>query len=134
MRGLLSKCRFCRFLGVGGLGFLVDAAILTILMWLGWGLVVSRATSFSLAVTVTWTLNRLWTFRLDESKKFGSRYWQYVAGQIIGAVVNLTVFFIIIGAVPSLSNKPIVPLAGGAIVAILFNYGFSRIVVFREIK
>lgn len=134
MRRMLGKCRFCRFLGVGGVGFLVDATILTLLMRLGWGLVVSRATSFSLAVTVTWTLNRLWTFRLGESKKFGSRYWQYVLGQIIGAIVNLAVFFLVIGAVPSLSNTPIVPLAGGAMIAILFNYGFSRFVVFREIK
>ncbi len=50
------RCReIWRFGAVGGIGFFIDAGVLTLLVSTqGWGLYKSRALSFAPAVTGTW--------------------------------------------------------------------------------
>ena len=54
---------FFRFGVVGTLGFLVDAGVLLAAIALGLGPWVGRLVSFLAAATVTYSLNRAWTFR-----------------------------------------------------------------------
>lgn len=62
----------------------------------------------------------------------GREYVSYVVVQVIGATINLLVFVVVIEFVKPLRSIPVIPLAMGAGVALLFNYAASRRFVFAE--
>jgi putative flippase GtrA len=114
---------------VGGLGFVVDAAILSLLVHVGgWPHYAARAVSFATAVTVTWYCNRHWVFSrtADSAREYGT----YFGVQAVGAVINLGTYALVIALVPPLAGLPIVPLAAGAALAVLFNYSAASRWVF----
>jgi putative flippase GtrA len=120
-----------RFAVVGAIGFAVDAAVLQLLVSLaGWSPFAARAVSFPAALTATFVLNRAWTFRALRMSPVRA-YGAYGVIQSIGALLNLFVFSICLLAVPALYERPIVALAIGSGVAMLFNFYASRLLVFR---
>jgi putative flippase GtrA len=122
-----------RFAVIGGVGFVVDAAVLTWLVSLqGWGLYSARAVSFTLAVTVTWYLNRRITFAGRATPHRGREYGRYLSTQTIGALINLGVYVIVIEALPMLATRPVIPLALGSATALLFNFLAARQLVFNR--
>ncbi len=122
-----------RFALVGALGFVVDASVLTLLVnGLDQGHFVSRAVSFSLAVTATWLANRRWTFEPTEHR--GKEYAGYITTQLIGAVINLGIYVLLIQLFPHLAKVPVVPLAGGALVALIFNFATARWLVYSNLR
>ena len=127
---------FARFAIVGGIGFVVDAGILTgLTSWLGFNVYASRGVSFGTAVLATWALNRQWVFgnwRARRARAVGAEYLRYVAVQAIGALTNLGVFVSVLAAIPDLIRYPVVPLAIGAIVGLLVNFAGARAWVFRR--
>ena len=120
---------FARFCLVGTIGFVVDAAVLTLLVnGLDWHQYAGRALSFPIAVTSTWLLNREWTFaRTGNARAECSRYFSV---QTVGALINLATYAAIIETVPRLGTIPAVPLAAGSALALLFNFIASRRLVF----
>ena len=122
-----------RFAAIGGIGFVIDGGILTILDSLfGVNLFYARLVSFSVAVTATWYLNRQLTFR-SESRNEPHREWgRYAVVQGIGAMLNMGIFFWLIVAFERLAEWPIVPLAMAASVALVFNFFGSRRIAFRH--
>ena len=126
-----SYPRLFRFALVGGVGFIVDATVLTLLVnGLGYDHYASRAVSFSLAVTVTWLLNRRWVFQAGSPT--GREYSGYFAVQLLGAFINLGVYVLVIELVPALAAIPVVPLAVGSAVAMFSNFLLARRFVFRQ--
>jgi len=130
--GMPVLSRFARFAAAGGIGFLIEAVILT---WLvqGQGLNIygARAISFSVAVTATWAINRNFAFAGLQQQRRGREYSAYFLVQIIGAVINLGVFALAIAVQPGLRSLPVAPLAIGAAVALVFNFLASRNWVFH---
>jgi putative flippase GtrA len=123
------------FVLVGAIGFLIDAGILTALMTgLGFGPYGARAISFTVAVTATWYMNRRWVFERIAVRMSGREYTSYLLVQIIGAVINLSVFVAVIEFVPELAATPVIPLAVGAAVALMFNFSASSRFVFSETR
>lgn len=126
-----TQRRFFRFALVGALGFVIDASILTLLVnVLGYGHYVSRAVSFTLAVTVTWWINRSWVFQAGTPTS--REYSGYFLVQMVGAVTNLGVYVLVIELVPGLAAMPVIPLAVGASVAMLVNFLLMRRLVYRR--
>jgi putative flippase GtrA len=127
---------FARFAIVGGIGFVVDAGILTVLAsWLGLNVYASRAVSFATAVLATWALNRQWVFgslKARHARAVGAEYLRYVIVQTVGALTNLVVFVAVLAAVPGLIRYPVVPLAVGAVAGLLVNFAGARAWVFRR--
>ena len=122
---------FFRYALVGGSGFVVDASVLTLLVnGLGYGHYVSRAASFSLAVTITWWINRRWVFQAGTPTRV--EYSGYFLVQLIGAFINLGIYVLAIELVPALAAIPVLPLAIGAAVALLANFLLVRRFVFRR--
>lgn len=121
-----------RFACIGGIGFALDAGILTLLVTgLGWGVYLARAVSFCTAVTGTWYANRRWVF--DCMRCARGEYSRYFAVQTAGAGLNLCVYVALIQCFPSLAAAPVVPLAAGAGLALIFNYlGAARLVFGRS--
>jgi putative flippase GtrA len=125
MTGWRGEARY--FGAIGGVGFLIEAAVLTWLVRVnGWGLYGSRVLSFGLAVTATWYLNRRFTFARRAGADRGREYVRYFLAQVIGALINLGVYGTIIAAVPVVAAYPVLPLAVGSGVAMVFNFLAAR--------
>lgn len=124
------------FGAVGALGFVVDAAVLTVMsVTLGVDALSSRAVSFSCASLVTWLLNRAFTFGCRVGSPVAALKWEYfryATIQVIGALLNFAVFLLLIGWRPALREIPVIPLAGGALVGLVFNFSMTRRFVYRD--
>lgn len=116
---------------VGAVGFVVDAAVLqTLVSAAGWSPFAARAVSFPVALAVTFTVNRSWTFS-GLKLPLGRAYGAYGAIQSIGALINLAVFSLCVLLAPALYERPVIALGIGAAVSLLFNFYATRRVVFR---
>jgi putative flippase GtrA len=123
--------RFASFAGVGAIGFIVDGGILsTLVHGIGWPHYWARALSFAAAVSTTWYLNRAWVFSRtsDGAREYGA----YFGVQTVGAVINLGTYALAIALVPALARLPVVPLAFGAALALVFNYAAAGRWVFAQ--
>jgi len=121
--------RFASFIVVGSLGFIVDAAILSLLVHVWhWGPYPARVLSFVPAVTATWYCNRRWVF--SGSRNRAREYGAYFGAQTIGAAINLGTYVLVILVFPEVARVPVVPLAVGSAVALAFNYAAASRWVF----
>ena len=117
----VKPSRFAPFAAVGALGFMVDATLLTALVHgFDWSHYSARAVSFVAAVTLTWLCNRRFVFAPGRHAR--REYGAYFVTQVIGALINLGSYALAIETEPSLAQLPVIPLAGGAALALLFNY------------
>jgi putative flippase GtrA len=130
----IFNVEFRRFVVVGGVGFLVDGSVLTLLVAWGLNIFVARAISFLLAVSCTWLLNRRWTFARNLRPPTSSEGLAYLTTQIFGALINLTVFIMLLNFFPHLQEAPIIPLAFGSAIALGFNFFVSKFWVFKNKK
>ena len=120
--------QFLRFCLVGGIGFLVDAG-LTLWLHQTWhrAALESRVAAFVVAATVTWALNRSYTF----SSSAGAGSWlRYLLLTSAGALINIGLY---LAWLRVFGQGPLNVLAGvalGSIVAMGFNFTVSRKSVF----
>ena len=119
-----------RFAAVGAIGFGVDGAILqSLVSAAGWSPLAARLVSFPVALTATFLLNRAWTFRHRAAAPAAYAYGAYSAIQILGALLNFGVFSACIAWAAGM--PPLVALAIGAAIALVFNFSATRLLVFR---
>lgn len=120
-----------RFVLVGGIGFLVDAAVLAVCVhWAGWAPLFARVPSFACAVTATWGLNRHYTFAQRRRHRTHAEYARYVFVQCLGAALNYGVFGACIASSPLARAYPVLALAVGSAVAMGFNFWAMQWLVF----
>lgn len=121
------------FTFVGGIGFMADASVLTLLVnGLNWGPYRARLCSFAVAVTLTWYLNRHWTFASQARNNKKIEYARYLTVQSIGALLNLGIYSICLETFPVMVTYPVLALAIGSGIALFFNFYASRYFVFRQ--
>lgn len=114
------------FLAVGGVGFIVEAVILTTLtVYAAWSPWQARIPSFLTAVIITWALNRRHTFPKRGLDRRATEAFFYTAIQSGGALINLAVFGACLVLLPELARIPVIPLAFGAIAGFVFNFLLS---------
>jgi putative flippase GtrA len=129
---LAEHHRVARFLVVGAVGFLVDGGVLSLLVHgFGIGPIIARGPSFLSAVTVTWLLNRAYTFHGLRAQPIGAQYVRYLAAQGVGALTNLGVYASAIYAFAICARIPVLALALGSAVALVVNYLLLRLFVFH---
>ena len=94
--------------------------------------------SFPTALTATWYLNRKHTFDHGKNSRFvslKSEYIGYFLIQGVGALLNLAVFSLVVYLFPQFKLIPVIPLAIGAGVAMVFNYSASKYFVYgKQVK
>ena len=123
------------FAVVGGVGFIVDGGLLTLLsQYFQLDVYFSRLISFSAATLTTWLLNRALVFKSKRgaSTRKSAEYGRYLCVQVVGAAANLGVFTLVIAAYFPLKSVPVIPLAIGAVFGLLVNYTGSRYWVFAK--
>ena len=120
-----------RFIAIGALGFCVDAGLLALLIASGSGLYTARLVSFPAAVTVTWYLNRIWTFRGNATDRPAREYFTYLAVQGVAALANFLVYAALLRWLLGERAEMAVPaLAIGSAAGLVINYLGARTIVF----
>jgi len=127
----LLRHHFVRFLIVGGVGFAIEATLLTYFATLPYvGAVKGRAISLPVAVLATWWLNRTLTFQSRNNPHRESLLYFLV--QMLGAATNFGVFIVLVSAFPTLRSIPVVPLFIASIFGLIVNFGLSKKYVFAQ--
>ena len=133
MAFLASHSAILRFCVAGVVGLLVDIAALYVLApLLGW--YVGRAGSFVAAASVTWRLNRRFTFvqyPAHSPQPVWLEYFKYLASMLVGGTVNYLVYASVVYGAP-LAFAPVLGVALGSIAGLIFNYLAARHLVFRR--
>ena len=121
-----------RFIVIGLVGFVVDAGVLLLLHERsGFGLVGARFISFPVAVSVTWYLNRRWTFHDRQSNAAAAEWGRYAVVNSAGAVINMGIFLVLVSQSAAMAARPLIALGLAAGVSLVFNFIASRQIAFR---
>jgi len=122
---------FLRFCAVGAVGFIVDAGILQILAGLfGIDPYGSRIISFLIAATVTWLLNRRYTFNVDQEACLHGEWARYISINAFGGGLNYLTYALCISQFVLVHRYLFLGVAAGSAVGLLVNYSASKYLVF----
>lgn len=121
-----------RYLVVGGIGFVVDAGILWLLVRAGANPWLARLVSFPAAVLVTWWLNRAWTFQSRAASR-GREVSTYFLVQIFGALTNFAVYSAVLTVIPPTAGNAVLALAAGSAVGLIVNFAGAKLLVFTKL-
>lgn len=133
--GLGGLRRIFRFVVTGGTGFVVDAGVLSLVMWLTpAGPIWARCVSFPVALLVTWLMNRSWSFGDRQRPRFSAELAGYVTIQVIGFLVNSGIYVVLVTGWIGFALPPLAALFLGSgtsafLTFVLMNarlYGRSR--------
>jgi putative flippase GtrA len=125
--------QFLRFCIVGAIGFVTDFAVLYVAVnWGGLGTMSGRIVSFLVAATVTWKVNRHFTFSKQGAGSV--REWlQYLAFTGIGGLINVGVYQLWLSLTGDRSTLNLfLAVAAGSGVAMMCNFAISKYAVFAE--
>ena len=118
----------------GTAGFLVDAGIMQLLVGLAHAQPhLARVVSFLVSMTVTWQINRHFTFR--EQRPAGSllaEWRRYFASSLLGGASNYAAFAIAIAVSPFMRAHIILPVAIGCLIGMVTNYVLYSRYVFKS--
>jgi putative flippase GtrA len=128
----MMRQQLVRFAVAGGVGFIVDAAVLYLCLWLGFGYFAGRLVSFLLAVFATWRFNRRYTFQVTGGRSIWNEWWHYLAAMSLGGVVNFGVYSAAILALPKHVWTPLLAVGLGSVVAMSVNFLSAKLWVFRH--
>lgn len=126
----LPVASFLRFGAVGTVGFVTNvAAVYAVRAALG--LYAAGLVGYCLAATVTWLLNRVWTFR-DGGRKPALQQWTlYLAANAVGFAVYYATYALAISYLAACARWPVLAVALGAGLSLFVNFSISYRVVFR---
>ncbi len=121
--------QFLRFAVVGTVGFVVNAVLVE---WLATyiGPLWAQGLAFPVAVTVTWSLNRRYTFGASDHG-MAHEWLRYVLANSLGWIANNGVYFWMVFDVALAYRHPALAVAAGSIAGMFFNFWASKRVVFR---
>ena len=119
-----------RFSVVGVVGFAVDTAALYAALGLGAGLYTGRLASYLTAATVTWALNRRFTFRESRSARLATEWARFLAVNSVGGAVNYIAYAALVTTLPFVTANPWLGVAAGSLAGLAVNFTLSRRMVF----
>jgi putative flippase GtrA len=122
--------QFAMFGVVGLVGFVVDTATVYALRH-RLGLYGAGGVSYCTAATVTWLLNRLWTFRGRGSGPAHRQWARFLLANLAGFVLNRGTYAALVTFVALCAEEPVYAVGAGAIVGMFLNFSLSRTMVFR---
>ena len=125
--------QFLRFGLVGTAGFVMDSAVLLAMLALGVGPYAGRVASYLAAASLTFALNRAWTFRSAAQAPVARQWGQFVALNLLGFAANYGTYAAALAASPLVAAHPVLGVAAGSIAGMFINFALSRRFVFRPV-
>lgn len=122
--------QFLMFGTVGTVGFLADTATVYTFRY-SLGLYGAGAVAYGVAASVTWLLNRLWTFRGLGSGPAHRQWARFLMVNLVGFVLNRGTYAALVTFVPLCAAEPVYAVAAGALAGMFLNFSLSRTMVFR---
>src|SRR5450755_3954216 len=122
--------QFLRFALVGIVGFVTDASVLRLVVGaFGFNLYLGRVVSFLVAATVTWVLNRVFTFKHTGAR--AAQWLRFVCVNGLGGAANFGTYALLVGTLVTAREHPTIAVACGSVVGMGINFTLMRRVVFR---
>jgi len=121
---------FTKFGMVGCLGFSVDTAVVYALRG-PLGLYGAGLASYVIAGTVTWILNRSWTFRGRGGGPRHQQWGRFLGANMLGFILNRGTYALLVTFVPLFAAQPVFATFAGAVAGVFANFNMSRTLVFR---
>jgi putative flippase GtrA len=128
LAGLIPQ--FLKFGVVGTIGFIVDVATVYALRGL-MGVYAAGFAGSAVSSSITWPLNRHWTFDSAHGP-IRRQLPLYLTANLIALALNRSVFVALVAFVPLCHRQPVFAVAAGAIAGMLVNFCLNRSVVFRS--
>jgi len=124
---------FFRFCLVGTVGFVADAGSLQLLVSLaGMNPYVSRLFSYLVAATITWWLNRRFTFAACTAAGWQAQWLRYLVVNAVGGGVNYGVYALAVFLSVFVRDHLYLGVAAGSAVGLAVNFTASRFLVFKS--
>ena len=123
------RAQILRFGVVGILGFVVNAGMVEGLAR-SIGPVWAQALAFPVAASVTWWLNRRYTFGASRH----AWHWEwlrYVTSNALGWSANNGIYFLLILKFSMIYQHPTLAVAAGSLAGMVFNFAVSKWLVFK---
>lgn len=129
----LSKLpRWLRFLLVGVTGFMIDGGLLVFLVHkLGFNPIFSRFVSFSVAVLITWWMNRWITFQSSAQHNPIKNLQRYFVVSVLGFGLNFVVYIWLLATFAIVERYPILGVVPSAAMSAIFTYWSNVRFAFR---
>lgn len=130
----ILKMRVARFAVVGGIGFVVDAGMLHLILHVvGPYPVAGRVVSILAAMTVTWWLNRRFTFA-QAVPPCWAEWRRYLVVNAVGAALNFGVYTLLMWLlqVADLVLRAWISVAVASLAAMVLNYLGMKHAVFTD--
>jgi putative flippase GtrA len=127
---LRLAAEFFRFGVVGVAGFITDTVVVYALRG-ALGLAGAGMVSYLIAATVTWLLNRSWTFRGQGSGAWYVQWFRFLVANLGGFTLNRGAYVLLVATSPVCAAYPVLATGAGAIAGMFVNFGLSRRLVFR---
>lgn len=122
--------QFLMFGTVGAGGFLFDTATVYGLRR-PLGLYGAGMIAYIVAATVTWILNRVWTFRGMGSGPMHRQWARFLIVNFAGFALNRGTYAVLVTFVALCADQPVFATAAGAIAGMFINFTLNRTMVFR---
>ncbi len=133
MRGLVEQ--FLKFGVVGTIGFVVDTAVLYLMLWLGLGPYWGRVVSYVAAASGNWAINRAWTFREAARSAPAARQWGlFLALNLLGFAANYGTYAALVSGTEVVARHPVLGVAAGSVAGMFINFALARLVIFRPMQ
>ncbi len=124
--------QFWRFAIAGAIGFLVDAGVLYLALWLGSGYYLGRVISFLCAAFTTWQINRRHAFKAEAGEKLLHEWLRYLLAMLGGGLLNYGVYALLVFSLPPAPWLPLLAVAAGSIAGLAVNFLSAKFWVFRR--
>ncbi len=123
--------QFLRFGVVGTAGFVMDTAVLYAMLALGLGPYAGRVVSYLAAATLTFALNRAWTFSGAARAPVARQWGAFVLLNLLGFAANYGTYAALVAGSATVAAHPVLGVAAGSIAGMFINFSVSRRFVFR---
>ncbi len=124
--------QFVSFGMVGVVGMGADAAVLWLMLDIvGLDAYSGRAVSYVAAATVTWVLNRAFTFKGQGSGSLLRQWATFVFANLSGFAANYGTYAVCITFIPFMQQHKLLALIPASLAGMCFNFAASKKLVFR---
>lgn len=120
------------FLIIGGVGFVIDAGgVFLLVTLLGVEPLLGRVPGFCLAIVTTFLLHRFLTFKTDNLVPLFSAFVRYLAANAVSQGLNFGVYTVLVMHIAFFAALPIGAVFVGSAVAAILSFILFKTIVFK---